>query len=69
MSVDDIATDQEMANLEFAIQRVRANASQVSKYQYTGYCLNPACFEEVERPKLFCDSQCANEFEKRKGLS
>jgi hypothetical protein len=68
MTDDDKASDQEMANLEFSIKRVRANAALKPKYQYTGYCLNPECFEEIEKPKIFCNSICAERFEKRKGL-
>jgi len=68
MSIDDKASDQEMANLEFIIKGVRANATLQPKYKYTGICLNPECSEEIEKPKIFCNSVCAQRFEKRKGL-
>jgi hypothetical protein len=68
MTDDDKASDQEMANLEFTIKGVREKATLSSGYKYTGICLNPECGEEIEKPKIFCNSICAERFEKRKGL-
>jgi rRNA maturation endonuclease Nob1 len=65
-SNNDKASDQELNFLEFSILSVRSRINLERRYQYTGYCLH--CFEEVEKPKLFCNGECADAFAKKKGI-
>nr|BDD47745.1 hypothetical protein 8 [Piscirickettsiaceae bacterium] len=63
MDIADQAEQQEAMQREVAIQAARANSGP--KLQHTGEC--HYCTEEIEPPKLFCNSHCAKRYEHSKG--
>lgn len=58
------AQERDALNLQESInvQRQRASAAQAPKP--SGECHNPHCGEDLEGEKLFCNANCATEYEK-----
>ena len=59
ISEDDQATEQEMWATDLAIRAVRSRGTEI---EAKGEC--HWCGEPVLAPKKFCDSACAEDFEK-----
>ena len=59
ISEDDQATEQEMWATDLAIRAVRSRGIEI---EAKGEC--HWCGEKVRKPKKFCDSACAEDFEK-----
>jgi hypothetical protein len=63
----DLAQDVYERNTELMFETFKRRAEAVS-LRPNGCCHNPYCREEVEGSKIFCDSECAREYEKYKLL-
>lgn len=61
ISEDDQATEQEMWATDLAIRSIRSRGEEVSP---KGEC--HWCYEPVDSPKKFCDSECAVMYNKAK---
>jgi hypothetical protein len=48
---------------ELQIKKARAQLN-VNKFEHTGFCIN--CEEVVKSPRIFCDGDCRDDFERRK---
>lgn len=64
----DLAQEVYEHNTELMLENFKKRAEAVS-LRPNGCCHNPYCGEEVTGSRIFCDSECAREYEKYKLLS
>lgn len=63
MSLDDLAAEQSEMLREYALKH---NRRKVDNIKPNGSCHNSLCCDDVEDGKLFCNSKCAEEYERLK---
>lgn len=62
----DIASDIEAKIIKYGIALARL---KMDGPEPTGFCLNPRCEEAVEKPKKYCNADCASEHSKIQKLT
>lgn len=64
----DRAQEVERLTLEQALAAQKIRAESTPRMVPRGFCLNPKCCDEFEAgdDRLFCDGECANEWQRLK---
>lgn len=62
----DMAQEVEQLTLDQALAAQKARAAAEPTIAPRGFCLNPKCCDEFEAgdDRLFCDGNCANEWQR-----
>lgn len=59
----DKASEIEQWSTDLAIKQTLNNAARTPKVEATGFCQNPACWDEFEEgsKRLYCNADCERE--------